>query len=161
MTTATSIRCFEVVKHPYKKVCSTLSQHSNRVFHIATRSAETRAEDVAADLHIKIAGIDVNKEILVNVKSYTEFENRQKKQMTVSLEWKAAQAPQLFPTMVAQLHVSPIDGDQTQLDFQGEYKPPWGVLGKAIDVLVGHRIAEASVHHFVHEIAEYLRQNIR
>jgi len=161
MATATSIRCFDYVNHPYKKVCSTLSQHANKVFHLATRSAETRAENIAAGLHTKIAGFEIGKEVLVTIKSYTDVENLRKKHMTINLEWKAAHAANLFPTMVAKLNVYPISGDETQLDFEGEYEPPLGIIGKAIDVIVGHRIAEASVHHFLSEITDFLRKNIR
>lgn len=160
MATITKIRCFDYVNHSYETVCEALASHSNEIFHEATKSAETRAESVAAGLHVKIAGVEFGKEILIEVKSYVDVESNRKKQMTVNLEWKAASESQLFPTMVAQLHVYPITGKETQLDLQGEYAPPFGILGKAIDAVIGHRIAEASVHHFVSEVADYLRKNI-
>lgn len=160
MATATSIRCFDYVNHSYEKVCKALSDHTNEVFHQATKSAETRAENVAAGLHTKIAGIEIGKEILIKIKSYTDVETNRKKEMTIDLEWKAASAPQLFPTMIAKLHIYPITGTETQLDFQGEYEPPMGLVGKAIDAMVGHRIAEASVHQFLSEVADFLRQNV-
>lgn len=160
MGKATSIRCYDYVNHPYEQVCQALASHSNEVFHRATRSAETRAENVAAGLHVKIAGIEIGKEILIDIKSATDVESRSKKEMTIHLEWKAASAPQLFPTMVAQLHVYPISSTETQLDFEGEYQPPMGIVGKALDAVVGRRIAEASVHHFVNEVAGYLRKNV-
>ncbi len=78
----------------------------------------------------------------------------------VDLQWKAAKAPQLFPTMVAQLSAYPITDQETQLDFRGSYEPPLGILGKAFDVIVGHRIAEASVHQFLTEVAKFLREQI-
>jgi hypothetical protein len=31
-------------------------------------------------------------------------------------------------------------------------------LGKAINAIVGHRIAEVSVHRFISDVARYLRQ---
>jgi hypothetical protein len=33
-----------------------------------------------------------------------------------------------------------------------------GVVGKAMNALVGYRVAEASVHHFVSDVAGYLRK---
>lgn len=156
----TEIRCFDYVNHPYDQVCDALATHSNEIFHDATKSAETRAESVAAGLHVKIAGVEVGKEINIEVVSLVDVESNRKKHMTINLEWKAASAPQLFPTMFAQLHVYPITSNETQLDLQGEYEPPFGILGKAVDAMIGHRIAEASVHHFLSEIAEYLRKNL-
>lgn len=161
MATATKIRCFDYVNHSYEKVCEALTTHSNEIFHEATKSAETRAESVAAGLHVKIAGVEIGKEILIDVKSYVDIESNRKQQMTVNLDWKAASASQLFPTMAAHLHVYPITGSETQLDLQGEYEPPFGIVGKAVNAMIGHRIAEASVHHFLSEVADYLRNNIK
>ncbi len=160
MTSATPIRCFDYVNHSYEKVCEALAMNANDVFHQATRRAETRAESVAAGLHLNVAGVEIGKEILIDIKSYVDIESNGEQQMAVFLEWKAASTPSLFPTMIAQLHVYPITSTETQLDFNGEYKPPLGILGKAVNAVVGHRIADASVHRFVAEVADYLENKI-
>jgi hypothetical protein len=46
----------------------------------------------------------------------------------------------------------------TQLDFSGVYKSLLGAVGKAMSAIVGHRIAEVSVHRLVSDAAGYLRQ---
>lgn len=68
--------------------------------------------------------------------------------------------PSLFPFMKAELSIYPLTATETQLDFLGVYEPPLGALGKALNAIVGHRIAEASVHRFVSDVAGYLRQSI-
>jgi hypothetical protein len=73
------------------------------------------------------------------------------------LSWQAAKHVDLFPTMSATLDVYALGPQETQLDFQGEYRPPLGVVGAVIDAVIGHRVAEAAVHRFVEEIAERLR----
>ena len=154
------IRCYDYVNHHFDQVCDALRSKSNSVFHKATMSAESRAEDVAAGLHVNIAGIEVSKDVAIRIKLYEEFENKTNKKMTVHLEWQATGQPGFFPVMNARLEVYPITNSETQLDFHGEYEPPLGVLGKALDAVVGHRIAEASVHQFVSEVATYLRKSI-
>jgi hypothetical protein len=62
--------------------------------------------------------------------------------------------------MSAELSVYPLTSTETQLDFLGHYEPPLSVLGGAIDAMVGHRIAEASVHRFIADIAQYLRHHL-
>ncbi|MGB9333503.1 MAG: hypothetical protein WCB14_00725 [Candidatus Acidiferrales bacterium] len=47
---------------------------------------------------------------------------------------------------------------ETQLDFSGVYKPPFGAVGKALSPIVAHRIAEVSVHRFISDVAGYLQQ---
>jgi len=154
-----SIRCYDYVNQPYDQVCEALRAKSNAVFHAATKSAESRGGEVAAGLHVKIAGFDVSKDVEILIKHYTEVESRSGKKMTVEFEWKAAEASGLFPSMTAQMDIYPITKTETQLDFHGEYEPPLGIMGKAIDAVLGHRIAEASVHQFVNEVAAYLRKN--
>ena len=66
----------------------------------------------------------------------------------------------LFPLMTAVLAVYPLTATETQLDFSGQYDPPLGAVGDAVDALIGHRIAEASVHRFVTDVARYLREHL-
>ncbi len=160
MATKKQVQCYDYVNHSFEKVCNALTMHGNEVFHSATRSAESRAESVAAGLHVNVAGIEFTKKILIEIKNYVEIERRNERRMTIRLVWKAAESPRLFPVMDAEFNVYPITGTETQLDFNGEYVPPLGIVGQAIDAVVGHRIAEASVHHFVSEVAEFLRKSI-
>ena len=67
----------------------------------------------------------------------------------------------LFPLMKADLSIYPITATETQLDFDGFYKPPLGPLGKAMNAMVGHRLAETCIHRFVSHLAEYLRKSLR
>ena len=62
--------------------------------------------------------------------------------------------------MRGELAIYPLTGRETQIDFSGTYEPPMGWLGSAVDAVVGHRIAEASVDRFVKQVAEYLRSNL-
>lgn len=59
--------------------------------------------------------------------------------------------------MKAELSIYALTATETQLDSSGLYEPPLGALGKAANAVVGHRIAEVSVHRFVSDVAEYLR----
>ena len=78
----------------------------------------------------------------------------------LQLEWEAARMPRLFPIMKADLSIYPLTATETQLDFKGVYEPPLGPLGEAVNAIVGHRIAEVSVHRFVSDVAGYLRKTL-
>ena len=62
--------------------------------------------------------------------------------------------------MSAELRVYPLSFTETQVELVGNYDPPMGALGTALDAVLGHRIAEASVHRFVRAIVERLRQDL-
>jgi hypothetical protein len=76
------------------------------------------------------------------------------------LEWEAATMPRVFPLMKAEISIYPLTATETQLDFLGVYEPPLGIVGKAVNAIIGHRIAEASVHRFVSDVAAYLRKSL-
>jgi hypothetical protein len=156
------IRCYDYVNHPYEQVRNALSKDALSVFQSATKSAASRAESIAAALHVAIGGITVQADIRVSVKNVEEKVPGAKSMSApatrLRLEWEAATRPRLFPLMKAELSIYPLTATETQLDFSGLYKPPFGALGKAMNAIVGHRIAEVSVHRFVSDVAEYLRQ---
>jgi hypothetical protein len=62
--------------------------------------------------------------------------------------------------MRAELDIYPLTATETQLDFFGLYEAPLGAMGKALNAMVGHRIAEVAVHRFVSDVAGYLRETL-
>ena len=154
------IRCYDYVNHPYAKVRDTLKQGALEVFQAATKAAASRAQSVAAELHVDLGGIGVKADIRISVENIEErlADAMSSPATCLQLEWEATTAPSLFPFMKAELSVYPLTITETQLDFCGLYEPPLGPVGRAINAVAGHRIAEASVHRFINEVAEYLRQ---
>jgi len=162
MSKGPEIHVYDYVNHPYEQVREALSKDAPAVFQSATKAAASRAQSVASELRVDIGGIAVEADIRVCVKNI-EVKDRQGVSDPVTrlqLEWEAAAMPRLFPLMKADLFIYPLTSTETQLDFKGLYEPPFGALGKAVNAVVGHRIAEASVHRFVTEVAEHLRQTL-
>ena len=156
------IRCYDYVNHPYERVCDALKQNALMVFQSATKTAASRAQSVASELRVDFAGIGFNTDIKIEVKSVDEKAAGSSSTPTtrLKLEWEAAKMPRLFPLMKGELFVYPLTATETQLDFSGVYKPPFGTVGKTMNAIVGHRIAEVSVHRFVSDVAAYLRQSL-
>ena len=162
MTKGREIRCFDYVNYPYARVRDALAANALEVFRSATQAAASRAHSVASQLRVDIGGIEVGADIEIAVR---EIEERpaaatSSPRTCLQLEWEAAKRPHLFPFMRAELAIYPLTASETQLDFSGCYEPPLGVLGRAMDSIVGHRVAEASVHRFVTDVAAYLRRTI-
>lgn len=162
MAKGREIRSFDYVNFPYERVRATLSGAALDVFREATRAASSRAQSVASALRVEVAGIEIGKEISIAVNDISSREaGATSSPVTrLKLEWEAASQPHLFPMMKAELDIYPLTATETQLDFSGSYDPPLGWLGSAVDAVVGHKIAEASVHRFVSELAGYLRKTL-
>lgn len=156
------IRCYDYVNHPYQQVCDALTADALAVFQSATKAAASRARSVASQLRVEVGGVAVEADIRISVKKVEQKPSGPMSSAAtrLQLEWEAASMPHLFPLMKAELAVYPLTATETQLDFLGFYEPPLGALGKALDAVAGHRIAEVSVHRFVSDVAEYLRQEL-
>ena len=161
------VRAFDYVNQPYDRVSEALSGDALEIFRSATRAAASRAHSVATGLRVNIGGIEVGAPIDITVSGIDEDSAAPitgrpipGEATRLHLEWAAATAPRLFPLMKGDLSVYALTATETQLDFAGQYEPPLGPLGSAIDSLAGHKIAEASVHRFVTDIAVYLRETL-
>jgi hypothetical protein len=154
------IRSYDYVNHPYIQVRDALSKDALAVFQSATTAAASRARSVAAELRVHIGAIEVGANINIAVKKIEEATSEVLGVpiTRMQLEWEAATRPGLFPFMKAQLSIYPLTPTETQLDFSGLYEPPLGPLGKALNAVAGHRIAEVTVHRFVSDVAGYLRE---
>jgi hypothetical protein len=162
MANARQVRCYDYVNQTYEKVRDALSGDVAALFQAATHAASRRAHDVAVGLRVDVAGVEVVKDVVVTVKGRKESAVGARKTPTtkIGLEWKAADTPRLFPVMKGELSLYPLTATETQLDFDGHYEPPLGSFGRAVNALVGHRIAEASVHRFLADVAAHLRKTI-
>ena len=160
MSKGPEIRCYDYVNHPYARVRDALRTDALNVFQSATKAAASRAQSIAAELHVDIGGVGVKSDIRISIKNVEEklLDVALSTPVTrLQLEWEGATMPGLFPLMKAELSIYPLTTSETQLDFWGIYEPPFGALGKAMNAIVGHRIAEVSVHRFISGVAEYLR----
>lgn len=159
---AKQIRSFDYVNHPYDQVKGALTKDATSVFRSATQAAASRTHSVASALQVDIAGLKVAKDVDISVKNIDEttMGASSTPQTRIEIEWEASSSPRLFPLMKAELAVYPLTATETQLDFSGNYEPPMGWLGSAVDSVVGHKIAEASVDRFVRQVAEYLRSTL-
>lgn len=72
----------------------------------------------------------------------------------VPLRWVATGALSgAFPVLDANLELTAAAAG-TELAFVGSYRPPFGPIGAAIDRLVLHTVAQATVRSFIAQLAE-------
>ncbi len=160
MSKGRELRCYDYVNHPYLMVRDAIQKDALAVFQAATKGAASRADSIASELHVKIGGLEIAKEIAIAVNSIEEDTSASSPKTVLRIEWKAKESPGLFPLMKADLSIYPLTATETQLDFAGLYEPPAGAVGGVIDSMVGNRIADVSVHRFVTDVAAYLRSSL-
>ena len=159
MSSPPEIRYFDYVNAGYEQVRDILRRDALAVCRAATKTAAARAASLASELHVNIGGFEIGTDINITLAEVEErpADVKSPRTTTFALEWEAARRPRLFPFMHAKLVVYPLTATETQLELMSRYDPPLGVVGAALDALVGHRIADASVHRFLSEVAAHLR----
>jgi len=156
----TKLRCYDYVNSPYAPVRDLMKGDAVGIFQRATRAAHTRAEVISANLHTSLGPIVVGTDIEIRVLDISEGVSVRDAPITrIKLAWSAVHGAALFPSMQATLSIYPLTATETQLELDGDYTPPLGAIGAAIDLAAGHSVADATVLRFVQEVAEHLRHH--
>jgi hypothetical protein len=72
----------------------------------------------------------------------------------LAIRWEATgPGGGLFPVMDADLTVAPIGERATILTLAGAYRPPLGAMGAALDRVILHRAASATIQAFLVQVA--------
>jgi hypothetical protein len=158
------LHCYEYVNRPFERVRKVFATDALALFERATQTASGRASALVSTLKVNVGGLEVGKNVVIRIVDVHPHEDAPGHMATdalrLDLEWAAETNSALFPSMKASLLVYPLSPGETQLDLRGTYEPPGSVVGTAADRLVGHRIAEASVHRFLDEVATRVSQEL-
>jgi hypothetical protein len=157
------LRCYDYVNHPYTAVRDAMRADLGGIFERATTSATKRAHALAANLKVGVGALEIGTDVTIQVLGVDEREEGPAGRTPttfITLRWSAARAAALFPSMEAEVIVYALSRDETQIELHGRYTPPLGAVGSALDSLIGHRIADASVHRFVTDVASLLRDEL-
>jgi hypothetical protein len=159
MSDARRLTFYGYVDRPYENVRHLLRSRPDEVLQRATNAASDRAGALLARLRLEGLGMELGVEVRVEVARRPDepTEGGLPPVTHLGLSWRAANAAGLFPSMTADLALSPMTSVETRVEFKGTYRPPFAAAGKAFDAALGHRIAEATVHRFVQDLIDQIR----
>ena len=151
------LHCYAYVEAPFDLTARLLAEDATAVLQEATDDAAEQAGTLSRTLSVEVGGFEVGRDVSIEV---GEFEPRGITRSVVPLRWHAEKGRLLFPELAADLEVAALalDPPLTQLTVSGSYEPPLGVLGAGADRILLHRLAEATVHRFTHDVADRLRR---
>jgi hypothetical protein len=78
--------------------------------------------------------------------------------VVLTVRWEAVGSGGLFPVLDADITLTPHGSAASLLVLSGAYRPPLGALGAALDRVVLHRVAEATIQGFVNRLGEAVVQ---
>ena len=112
--------------------------------------AQRRGDVLLAEVGVGPLGPRLGRRVAVRLGEPVAFPSMTSLPMT----WEPIGMDGLFPRLDADLEIGPLGEDRTQLAISARYRPPLGVLGQAIDRVLLHRVAEATVKDFLDRVGK-------
>lgn len=146
---------YAYAKVNYDDAIAMLAEDPEGLLQSATETSVEHANEVVSNLHVEVGGFDLGRDVVIHL---GRFEPVEQLRGIIPLTWQAASGHVLFPTVDATLEVAALSlhPPMVQVTLAGTYDPPFGAVGRVLDRAVTHRLAEAVIHRFVHEVAERL-----
>jgi uncharacterized membrane protein len=73
---------------------------------------------------------------------------------SLALTWEPIGLEGLLPRLDADIELGSLGEDRTQLAISARYRPPLGVVGRAVDRVLLHRVAEATLKDFLDRLGQ-------
>lgn len=150
---------YTYLAEPFERIVGILEAEAADVLAEATSAAVAQANVLVGTMEARLGAFTIGRDVRIDVGPWQPLGARTIK---LPLRWRAAEHPAIFPAMVGQLEVTALSSHpaMTQVTFVGHYRPPVGLIGALGDALIGHRIAEASVHWFLEAVCAGLTAQI-
>jgi hypothetical protein len=115
------------------------------------REAEDRVEQLLGEVGFSFDdGRRLSKEVHIELGPHY----RMPRKTVLPLSWKATGPERQFPSLDADLEIAALGRSRTQLSVSARYRPPLGIIGKALDRVLLHRVAEATIKDFLDRVGE-------
>ena len=145
------VRSFAEVDRPFEEVRVIVLDRPHLWLPGLATDAGWRGEVLLAEVGFGKPPTRVAEQILIELFSPVEFPSR----VILPLEWRPVSA-RMFPKLEGDLEIAPLGPRRTHLSLSAGYRPPLGVVGRALDRALLHRVAEATVKDFVDRVSDAL-----
>ena len=112
--------------------------------------AQRRGDVLLAEVGVGPLGARLGRRVAVRVGEPVAFPSM----TSLPMSWEPVGLEGLFPRLAADLEVGPLGEDRTQLAISARCRPLLGVVGQAIDRVLVHRVAEATVKDFLDRVGQ-------
>jgi hypothetical protein len=145
------VRYYVDLAMPFAEAESRLLDDPGRWLPQLLEGAEERGNTLLADVGF---GVGTERRIQKQVEMTISDAYRMPGKSVLPIAWSASGTARLFPSLEGDLELAGLGERRTQLSLSARYDPPLGVVGRAIDRALLHRVAEATVKDFVDRIVE-------
>jgi hypothetical protein len=147
------IRYFLEIDAPFQSVEAAPVDDPGSWIPSVARDAGDGGERLLAEVGFDAGHGRIGREVEISIGAPVRFPS----QTVLPITWRPASEARLLPVLETDLEVAPLGPARTHLSISARYKPPLGKLGRALDRMLLHRVAEATIKDFMDRAAEKLR----
>ena len=152
---AQSITVARTCNVPFETVVDQFQCDAPGLIRMATDAAADKASEIVMTLDSRWAWFDVHEQVRAHVGEFS----RGRTDAQLELSWAAEAGKRLLPGVDGRVTLFAMSTAHTEVGFSGNFVPPPGLLGNASGVLLGRRVAEASVGHFLDQMVTHLERS--
>lgn len=146
------IHDFAQIQRPFNEVRSVILGNASSLLGRSATAAYREGEQLSLRLEPFGGHPRLSKRVVLDLGPAYERDDR----LVLPIHWWALSGTRLFPHLEGDLELAPIGDEVTQVTLMGRYDPPLAGIGRTMDRLLLHRIAEACVRSFLTKVGEAL-----
>jgi hypothetical protein len=144
------VRYFLELDLPFDEVEGALLHSPREWVSGVAADAEARGELLLAEVGFGRSAYRLGKKMEIELGEPMRFPSK----TVLPMSWRPEGGEPLFPSLEADIEVAALGPTRAQLSVSARYRPPLGVLGRVIDRALLHRVAEATLKHFLDRAGE-------
>ena len=110
--------------------------------------AQRRGDHLLTEIGVGPLGSRLGRRVTIQVGQPVRFPSM----TSLPLVWEPVGLDGLLPRLDANLELGALGKERTQLAISARYRPPLGVVGRTVDRVLLHRVAEATVKDFLDRV---------
>jgi hypothetical protein len=116
-------------------------------------AAQERGDGLLTEVGVGPLGTRLRRRVKVELGEPVRFPSM----TSLPLTWEPAGLEGLLPRLDADIELGALGEDRTQLAVSARYRPPLGAVGRTVDRVLLHRVAEATVKDFLDRLGHAIR----
>jgi hypothetical protein len=116
-------------------------------------AAQERGDGLLTEVGVGPGGTRLRRRVKVELGAPVRFPSM----TSLPLTWEPVGLEGLLPRLDADIELGALGEDRTQLAVSARYRPPLGAVGRTVDRVLLHRVAEATVKDFLDRLGHAIR----
>jgi hypothetical protein len=115
---------------------------------VVAGEAQRRGDHLLTQVGVGPMGSKLGRRVAIQLGQPVRFPSM----TSLPLTWEPVGLDGVLPRLDADLELGQLGEDRTQLAISARYRPPLGVVGRTVDRVLLHRVAEATIKDFLDRV---------